>query len=289
MPVFEQGYARWTPDDGTRVRWWPIVRRELSLLLAQRPFKALLIVAALPTLIHLLQIYSVNKLLADPESELARAFRNVSLTIDSEFFFQFLHLQTYFVFFLLLYASSGLVCDDIRLNLVEVYFSKPLTARDYLIGKITTVVGLGLAYTALPALFLFLAQLLMSPGSGFWAKHAWLPVQEVAFSFVIVVPIALTTLACSAMTSSRGFAAASVIALLAIDTLCPTLLAEILGMRQVHIANLPAAMIRVGESLFSVEPYIPLRAAWALAVVGAATAGSFFILRRRIRQVEVGA
>ena len=96
---------------------------------------------------------------------------------------------------------------DVRLNLVEVYFSKPLTVRDYLIGKITTILGLGFLYTIVPALFLFTAQLMMSPGSNFGAKFSWLPLAMLAHSAVVVIPIAMVTLACSAMTSSRGFAA----------------------------------------------------------------------------------
>jgi hypothetical protein len=289
MPVFEQSYARWTPGDGSRVRWWPIVRREIQLLLAQRVFRILLIVAAMPTLVSLLQIYSVNKLAADPDSELARALRTVSIVIDGEFFFQFLQIQTYFVFVLLLYASSGLVCDDIRLNLVEVYFSKPLTVRDYLIGKITTLLGLGFLYTAVPALFLFAAQLMMSPGSDFWARHHGIPLASVAFSAVIVVPTTMATLACSALTSSRGFAAAAVIAVLAIDGFSATLLAEILGMRSVNIISIPAAMMRAGEWFFGVEPYIPLAGAWALLVVSGVAGLGLVLLRRRIRGVEVGA
>jgi hypothetical protein len=289
MPVFEQTYARWTPTRRTRVRWWPIVKREVLLLLAQRPFRFLLIAAALPTLIHLLQIYSVNKLANDADSELARAFRTVSIVIDGEFFLQFLQIQSYSVFTLLLYASSGLICDDIRLNLVEVYFSKPLTVRDYLIGKVTTILGIGFLYTVIPALLLFGAQLMMSPGSGFWAKCSWVPLASIAYSIAVVVPIGMATLACSAMTSSRGFAAAAVIAILAIDSFSATLLSDILGMRSVQIVNIPMAMARLGEKLFHVDPYIPLSWGWALLVVGSVAAISFAILHRRIRAVEAGA
>lgn len=289
MPVFEQTYARWKPEQRARVRWWPIMRRELQLLLTQRVFRLLLISAALPTLVFLLQIYSVNKLAVDPDSELARAVNAISIKIDAEFFFNFLYIQTYSVFTLLLYASSGLVCDDVRLNLVEVYFSKPLTVRDYLIGKIATLLSLGFLYTAVPTLFLFVAELLMAPGSGFWAKCSWVPLAALAFSAAIVIPIAITTLACSAITSNRGFAAASVIAVLAVDSFSATLLAEILHMRAVHIANLPLALIRTGEWFFRLDPYIPLGGAWALLVLSGVTGLGFTILYRRIRSVEVGA
>jgi ABC-type transport system involved in multi-copper enzyme maturation permease subunit len=288
MPVYEQTYPTWTRRETSRVRWWPIVRRELQLLVTQRPFVMLLVVAALPTLIHLLQLYSVNKLAADPHGEVARALRNLAVTVDATFFFQFLQVQMYFVFLLLLYASSGLVCDDLRLNLVEVYFSKPLTVRDYLLGKVVTIGGLGLVYTALPALFLFVAHAMMTPQAGFLRAHAWVPLASVAFSVVIVVPITVCTLACSALTSSRGFAAAAVVALLAADAFSATLLAEILDLRAANIINVPAAMLRVGEALFGARPYIPLGWPWALGVVVAVTAVGLVVLVRRVRGVEVG-
>ena len=34
MPVFEQSYPRWSPAQRRRLRWRPIIRRELSVLLA---------------------------------------------------------------------------------------------------------------------------------------------------------------------------------------------------------------------------------------------------------------
>ncbi len=290
MPVFRQTYPRWRPAEGARrARWWPIVRRELQLLLAQRAFKSLLIIAALPTLVHLLQIYSVNELISNPTGQLARAMRQVSLHIDAEFFFRFLALQMYFVFVLLLYASSGLVCDDLRLNLVEVYFSKPLTVRDYLVGKLATVAGLGLAYTALPALFLLLAQLLMAPDTGFATGELprILPAVLVQ-SVVIVAPIALTTLACSALTPSRGFAAATLIALLGVDTLVALLLSDLLELRSANIVNVPAAMLRLGEQLFGLRHDIPLAWPWALLVVGGVSALAFVVLRARLRSVDLG-
>lgn len=289
MPVYEQTYPTWTRSQSSRVRWWPIVRRELQLLLAQRPFVMLLVVAALPTLIHLLQLYSVNKLAADPHSELARALRSVAVTIDAAFFFQFLQVQTYFVFTVVLFASSGLVCDDLRLNLVEVYFSKPLTVRDYLLGKLATVVGLGLTFTVAPAVFLFVAHVMMAPDTSFLRENAWVPLAAAAYSLVLVVPTALATLACSALTSSRGFAAAAVVAILAADAFIPTLLVDILDLRAAHIVNLPLAMRRVGEALFGARPYIPLDWPWALAVVLAVSGLALVVLVRRVRAVEVGA
>ena len=274
MPVFKQSYPTWRPNQGvgsqeagaqrTRVRWLPIVRRELEQLVSQRGFKILLVVAALPVLVHLLQIYSVNKLAAEPNGELAAMLRNVSITIDAEFFFRFLHVQTFFVFVLMLYASSGLLCDDIRLNLAEVYFSKPLTKRDYLLGKVVTVVGLGLTYTALPALFLFVSQLMMVPDPEYLAANWWVPLSSLAFSLVFVITLLV----------ANGFVA--------------TLLSEILNRRSVAVINVPEAMSRVGESLFSLESYIPLGWPWAMSVVASVALVGLVVLVHRINRVESG-
>jgi ABC-2 type transport system permease protein len=293
MPVFEQSYPKWRAEQRagatrTRVRWLPIVRRELEQLISQRGFKILLVVAALPVLVHLLQIYSVNKLAAEPNGELAAMLRNVTLTIDAEFFFRFLHVQTYFVFVLMLYASSGLLCDDIRLNLAEVYFSKPLTKRDYILGKVVTVVGLGLTYTAVPALFLFGAQLMMVPDPAYLEANWWVPLSSIGFALVFVIPTAFATLACSALTSSRRYAAAAVITLLVANGFVATLLADILNRRSVSVINVPEAMGRIGESLFSVESYIPLGWPWAMAVVAGVAVVGCTVLVHRINRVEAG-
>ena len=288
MPVFEQSYPSWSPSQGTRIRWLPVVRRELRQLWEQRPFKILLGVALFPTLVHLLQIYSVNKIAAEPNGDLARALNQVALSIDAEFFFRFLYVQTYFVFVLLLYASSGLICDDVRLNLAEVYFSKPLTTRDYLLGKVSTVVGLGLAYTVLPALFLFTAQALMVPESTFLRDHWWVPLSACAYGCLIVLPTVLVTLACSALTTSRRYAAAALITLLAADALIAELLSDVLNRRAVNVISVPQSILSVGEALFGVERYLPLAWSWPLLVVAAVSVVGLVVLTRRIQRVEAG-
>ncbi|HBP20367.1 MAG TPA: hypothetical protein DEA08_21570 [Planctomycetes bacterium] len=288
MPVFEQSYPSWSPSRGTRIRWLPVVRRELRQLWEQKPFKILLIVALFPAVVHLLQIYSVNKIAAEPNGDLARALNHVALSIDAEFFFRFLYVQTYFVFVLLLYASSGLICDDVRLNLAEVYFSKPLTTRDYLLGKVTTVVGLGLAYTVLPALFLFASHAMMVPESSFLRDHWWVPLSALGYGCLIVLPTVLVTLACSSLTSSRRYAAAALITLLAANALIAELLSDVLNRRAVNVISIPQSILSVGEALFGVERYLPLDWSWPLGVVTAVTTVGLVVLTRRIQRVEAG-
>ena len=67
------------------------------------------------------------------------------------------------VFITIIDAGSGLICNDFRNNLMEVYFSKPLNWRDYVMGKVMTLVTIGMALSAIPTLFMALLHVLFVP------------------------------------------------------------------------------------------------------------------------------
>ena len=85
------------------------------------------------------------------------------ITVKSSTFFDFISLQTPVMFIILLYAGTGMICNDFRNNLMEIYFSKPLRWHDYLLGKAATLILLGLSVTALPALFLIAEHVILLP------------------------------------------------------------------------------------------------------------------------------
>lgn len=287
MPVYGQSYPVREATPATRFRWLPIVRRELQVLLTQRSFRLLLVAAAVPTLLYLLEIYSVNRLASDPDAALTQILRRLeAVRIDASFFLDFLRVQVSSAFILILYAGSGLLCDDLRYNLVEVYFSKPLTLRDYLLGKFATLAGIGLATTALPVCLLFVAHFAMTPDRTFFAMYHWLPLSGLLFSLALVVPASLAALACSALTRSRGYAAAALIALIAVDSFMAWGVADLLKDRAIRVFSVPSAIDRLGERLFRQPPTIPVAWPTALAVVGGVALVGFAVVHRRIRKVE---
>lgn len=102
--------------------------------------------------------------------------------------------------------APALISQDIRSRAFLLYFSRPLTRREYILGKSATVWAYLLMITTVPALGLYLLGVLLSPDlSVVWAT--WdLPLRILAASAVLVIPTASLALCLSSMTQETRYA-----------------------------------------------------------------------------------
>jgi len=204
-------------------------------------------------------------------------------------FFDFIRMQAPLVFITCLYGGAGMICNDFRNNLMEVYFSKPLTWRDYVIGKVVTLVLLGLSLTALPILILLVSHNVLVPSWELLNETFWWGVASVAFSFVVVLPTILTILASSALMHSQAFASIAIFMVLVADFTMGIVLQEVLHERNYLIISFPMAMNRVGQFIFDKSNVMfPLDWKWSMLFVVAVCVIGLFIVCRRVRRAEVG-
>ena len=62
MPIYDQGYRRYEARSPLhQVRFWPITREALRLILMKRAFLGLLAVSFLPFVVRVVQIYIVTR------------------------------------------------------------------------------------------------------------------------------------------------------------------------------------------------------------------------------------
>jgi hypothetical protein len=114
-------------------------------------FVGLIILGYMHVCLRILQVVAFDTLSSSPRSPITQMLREVAMfTVNSTTFFDFLRMQSGMVFLAAILAGAGMICDDYKNNLMEVYFSKPMTWRDYVLGKTMTLVIIGLAFTAIP-------------------------------------------------------------------------------------------------------------------------------------------
>ena len=102
--------------------------------------------------------------------------------------------------------APPLVAQDVRSRAFLLYFSRPLSRLEYIAGKAATVSGYVLMITTLPALFLYVLGLLLSPGLNV-VLHTWdLPLRILASSVVLLLPTVSLALAFSSLTSESRYA-----------------------------------------------------------------------------------
>ena len=289
MPIYEQTYREYTGTYWQRFRWWIIIQQELRLLLKSRFFLITLLFSLLHFILRLMQITAFDIIAQDPNSTLAMFFANIeNLEVNALMFYDFLRVQSALVFLVLLFAGSGMICNDVKHNLMEIYFSKPITWKDYALGKVLGLSLIGFIHTMIPALVLVIMHNLMLPGLDTLRDSAPWFFAIIGYSLAYVLPTALVVLASSALIKSKNFAAVSVLMVLIANTALGTTLAEVMRESNYYIVAFPLAVNRIGQQFFGdTRLEFSLRYEWSLLYVAVVSVVMLLIILRRVRQAEV--
>ena len=266
------------------MRWWVITNAELKLL-AQRKFVRL-IVAIPPGIyifVHGVFIYGVNRL-----AEMRFPFQ-----IDAEFFSQFL-LRTQpipsglFIGLLGVFGGAGLIANDLKYNALQIYLSKPITWRDYLIGKLAVMVILLASITLIPGLLLFIEHLLLVDDfSTFIRENYWIVGSIVLYSLIIIIPSSLLIVALSSLTSNARYAAIGFGAILIGTPLIYEIIREITHSSEMAMISIWANYDILGSKLFGLRTGYAAHWYWSLLTLVGIVIVCLWILHRRIQAVQI--
>ena len=197
MPIHRERYRR--RDDGLEVRgraWAVIAVQGLRALTRKKAFLYLMLVAWVPCFVRAVQIYAAANF---PQASF--------LAVSGRTFRDFLDQQELFVFFITVYAGSGLIADDIRANALQLYLSRPITRSQYVAGKLATLMAALALVTWVPATMLLILEPLFAGNTTFIRHNLYLIPAIAIFSLVEIVVGAFTMLALSSLSKSRWFVA----------------------------------------------------------------------------------
>lgn len=291
MPVYARTYRNYEGTFRRHGRWALVVEQELRILVKGKIFQFLCLAAALHWLLRLFQIVAYDIIIQDPNHPMAPLLQQAKfIIVNEETFFDFLRIQAPLVFLVFVLTGSGMICNDFKNNLMEVYFSKPITWLDYALGKLLTLLIVGLGITAFPAVVLVLQHNLLAPGWETLGATAWWPVQILGFSLVIVLPMALGILACSALLQSQNYAGITAFMILVANGVMAGLLAGFLQSNNYLLLSLPMSLDRIGQAIFNQQRLVfNLGWGWPLAFVTLLSILCTFIIFRKVRRAECAA
>lgn len=280
MPIHEESYAAWEGAILERPRTWMVIART-GVCLAWRKILAILIfIAAIPFLFRAGQIYIASRISGQSFLE---DFAG-SIRIDAGFFMNFMNGQMLLFLIIVALCGAGLVANDRKYRALPLYFAKPVNFWDYVSGKFLILAFYGGLVTIVPALLLFVMQLLVTREQGFLAAHYWVPLSIVAMGALMLVVLGGLMLTVSAFARGTRSAIIAIFALIYI----PNLLAKILSMfRDVGWISISRNIEQVAAVLFDAgnpRDYSPWVGFVILTVIVAACVGA---LRWRIRPTEV--
>jgi ABC-type transport system involved in multi-copper enzyme maturation permease subunit len=102
--------------------------------------------------------------------------------------------------------APALISQDVRSRAFLLYFSRPVSRREYVLGKLTTVWVYLLMIATLPAVSLYVLGVLLSPNFSVIQATWDLPLRIFAASAVLMIPTATLALCLSSLTQESRYA-----------------------------------------------------------------------------------
>jgi ABC-2 type transport system permease protein len=277
VPIHDQGYRRY---GGTRAQagraWSVIARAGIRTLLAKRAVIGLLLVSWVPFLVRAVQLYAATNL---PQAQF--------LAPDARMFRQFLEQQEVFLFFITVYAGTGLIANDKRANALQIYLSKPLTRLEYIFGKFAILLTLLLLVTWVPAVLLLVIQVMFAGSFEFLIQNLFLLPAITVFSLVQVTTVGMAMLALSSLSKSSRYVGVLYAGLIFFSQAIYGIVRGITRDSRLAWLSVPLDLQQIGDVIFRLEPRFNMPIWSAFLVVVLLIAGSIALLERRVRGVEV--
>ncbi|HVG85439.1 MAG TPA: hypothetical protein VM820_13010 [Vicinamibacterales bacterium] len=277
MPIHDQGYRRYAGARAAVGRAWQVIAGAgIRSVVTKRAFIALMLFAWTPFVVRAVQIYvSAN-------------FQQAAfLAPKGETFREFLETQDIFVFFVTIWVGAGLIANDRRANALQLYLSKPLSAAEYVVGKLAILFVFLIFVTWAPAMGLLLVQAIFAGSFTFIRNNAYLLPAITLFSLAQVLLASTTMLALSSLSKSSRFVGVMYAGLMFFTAALFQALRGITRTTSFAWISPNDALEQLGDVIFRLEPRYELSPTAAGLTVVALIAVSGFILARRVKGVEI--
>jgi ABC-type transport system involved in multi-copper enzyme maturation permease subunit len=282
MPVYERGYKHWERSERrASPPWWVIARRGIAEPLKRRGFLLLIVLSWSPAVIKGGILYFKYKF-----GQLADLAGGDWTAIDAGGIYSFLKWQKYFVLILLAIVGTRLIAKDRLENGLALYFARPLTLKDYVAGKMLIILFYFFMVTLFPLYALSLFGYLVTSGQAGLDMLLLTPLRATVFCGLAGASMSLILLALSAMGLRAVFITVGWVLLYLGSEQIANILVLIKG-GWMRVIDFPAQYFQAGAFLFGARTD-PDFSPWVSALLLAAyTAAACWVLRRRIRPVEV--
>ena len=172
--------------------------------------------------------------------------------IDNVFFFRFICVQGVLAFLMTAFAGPGLISPDLANGALPLYFCRPFSRSEYVMGK-ASVLGILLSeITWVPGLVLFAVQGSLAGPRWTW-DNLWIAASLVISSILWIAILSLLAMALSAWVKWRIVAGALLLALLFFGAGFAQAINAVMRTDVGHFFNVAYLMIILWNALFRVD------------------------------------
>ncbi len=206
--------------------------------------------------------------------------------IDGQFFMLFMGVQSALAFIMTAFIGPNMVAPDLSNNALPLYFCRPLSRSEYVLGRGVAILRMLSWITWVPGLILFAIEWSLS-GSAWGWEHANFAGGILLGSMLWIIVLALLALAISAWVRWRIVAGAMLLAVMFLSSGFAAAWNAILRTDSGSYIN-PALMVAsVYANLFGVEVHNGVSTGGSLVGLAAISAFCIFLLSRKVRAFEV--
>ena len=278
--IRDRGYQRYTGGHTRESGRWRLIFSRMFRQSARSPWIiVMMILCVFPGLISAVAMYIQSKMHA------------VGIAGSPDPYVYKLFVKPYgtllFAFLTALFAGGGAIADDAQAGAFPFYFARPVTRDQYLWGKLLPPVVLVAIVSTGPALLLALFRVALARESADALVALVLPLRTLAFGALEAAALVLPAVALSSLVRSRGYAQGLYTALFLLPT---SMLSHLLRSPWPGVVSITANLENVGRFVFAIplEPGDQALPVWvSAAALAVLVIGSFALLRRRIRRLEV--
>jgi ABC-type transport system involved in multi-copper enzyme maturation permease subunit len=256
-----------------------IAANGLRSLVRKRAFLFLMLLSWIPVIVRGVQIWAAANVPGMSQIGM--------LAISPSTFRDFLNQQEPIVFFITVYVGSGLIADDIRANALQLYLSRPITRTQYVAGKAAILMAALAAVTFVPAVLLVMLVPAFAGSTTFLRANMTLIPSILVYSVVQITLSAFLILALSSLSKSRWFVAILYAGLAFFTHAVFGVLGAAVEGSAFSWVSIFANVRQVGDVLFRLPPRHDTHPLISASVIALIIAASAFVLRRRIRAIEV--
>lgn len=281
MNIREKGYHHWEGQLLTpRFRWLPIFWNGIKSLIQKKAAKSIMFFCLLPFVVFLIGIYISTK----PELNMLRQLVSL-LSSDAEYFKAFLtnNFLSFMMIMLAIILGSDLISGDIKYHSFPLYFSRPMDSIDYIMGKMSILLFYFLLITLVPGLLLYVFKFIFT---GKVSIDLQLLLGLVFTPILTSFLIASLTLMISSFSGNGRYVKIMFFVVFFLSDIIGDILFQIFRVHLLHMFSIGSNIRQMGALLFNAKPDFDYPPVLSLLVVLLLSAGSFYVLFKRIKRAE---
>jgi ABC-2 type transport system permease protein len=175
------------------------------------------------------------------------------ITVGTSFFAHLLGWQSMLAFFLAAFVGPGLISPDLSHNGLPLYLARPFSRAEYVLGKMSVLVGLMSLMTWIPGVLLFALQGYLEGWT--WAsEHMRIAWALFAAAWVWILVLTLLSLALSAWVKWRPVAGALLFGVFFVAAGFGASINAVMRTKWGHLINLSYLIGTVWNGLFDLKP-----------------------------------